>query len=314
MQDTDSSISQKKHKSKTSCNLSQGFQRLRKNIQWIRQQQKDTPTPEPHRMPSGEESTCLHCGTIFSGNFCPNCGQDAATKRTSARGAAARLTKTVFKYDGTFPNTMKQLFYRPGFLIRDYLNGHRVCYTHPIQLILFLVTIRLMLAYFLPISDESLDLSSETMTKLSEGGLFGRIVASVTTILDNEFYIEMSVALFFIFPAKVCFRRTPFGRDMSLSEHFAAWLFVSSQTVFVDLVFDLLLFSFFDRVTVDYVSAFITVPLTFWDYKQLMGISWLRSIMLFSLTVIMALTMMISVAIVVLLAVNISGALPMSGS
>ena len=285
------------------------FQSLREKIQWLRQQQSDTPVPEAHRMPEGEEGTCLHCGTIFSGNFCPNCGQDAATKRTSARGAAARLTKTVFKYDGTFPNTMKQLFYRPGFMIRDYLNGHRVCYTNPIQLILFLVTIRLMLAYFLPISDESLDLSSETMTKLSEGGLFGRIVASVTTILDNEFYLEMSAALFFIFPAKLCFRRTPFGRDMSLSEHFAAWLFVSSQTVFVDLVFDLLLFSFFDRVTVDYVTAFITVPLMFWDYKQLMGIGWIRSIWLFTLATVLAFAMVIFVVIVVfvLLAVNHSG-------
>ena len=299
--------------SKGSCSLSQSFQCLRQKIQWLRQQQSDTPVPEPHRMPEGEECTCLHCGTIFSGNFCPNCGQDAATERTSARGAAASLTKTIFTYDGTFPNTIKQLIYRPGYMIRDYLNGHRVCYTHPIQLMLFIVTIKLMLAYFLPLSDDGLGINNETITKLSEGGLGERALASMFSILNNEFYLEVSMAVFFIFPAKLCFRKTPFGRNMSLSEHFTAWLFVCSQTALIDLVFDLLLFNCFDKETIDSICMYIAFPFIFWDYKQLMGIGWIRSIFLCSITFAIAITTAVFGGLVVVCALLISGAYPMPG-
>ena len=97
---------------------------------------------------------------------------------------------------------------------------------------------------------------------------------------------------------------------MSLSEHFTAWLYVSSQTVFIDLVFDLLLFNVFDKVIIDSITASVTIPLMFWDYKQLMSIGWLRSIFLCALTMTLAFAMMLCVGAAIIIAVFISGVLP----
>ena len=91
------------------------------------------------------EHDCPTCETHFCGNFCPNCGQPAAMKRYSARLAFLHFLDAWGLGSDILYRTLRDLLLRPGYLIRDYLNGKRMAYFPPIKL-MFLVLAFLYLA------------------------------------------------------------------------------------------------------------------------------------------------------------------------
>ncbi len=88
---------------------------------------------------STEPCVCINCGHTFVGNFCTRCGQSREVPRFELRHAAGNLFRTLFRVDGKFVRTLFELIYRPGYLINDFLLGHRVPYTQPLAT-LFLMT------------------------------------------------------------------------------------------------------------------------------------------------------------------------------
>jgi hypothetical protein len=89
-------------------------------------------------------TTCKNCSQTFEGNYCPQCGQKASTKRFSTRILFSELIDKIFPLDRGVLFTARHLLTRPGAMLRDYLDGKRAHFTKPIQFLLVMVAISLI--------------------------------------------------------------------------------------------------------------------------------------------------------------------------
>lgn len=81
--------------------------------------------------------TCRNCETVFSGNFCPNCGQSTKEFAKPFRFLIIDLVGNVFAFDTRFWKTFIAVLFKPGALTLDFVKGHRVKYMPPFRFFIF---------------------------------------------------------------------------------------------------------------------------------------------------------------------------------
>lgn len=97
---------------------------------------------------SEEEHECVTCATAFRGNFCPRCGQSAKIQPRMSFWKTFLLFIDVWGIGnrGMF-RTLRDLLFRPGYLIRDYIRGHRSAYFPPFKLLFLLTTLSILVGH-----------------------------------------------------------------------------------------------------------------------------------------------------------------------
>lgn len=95
-----------------------------------------------------EDHECATCGTEFTGNYCPRCGQSAKVEPRMSGWKTFLLVLDVWGLGnrGMF-RTLRDLILRPGYLICDYLQGKRGAYFPPFKLLFLLTTLSLVVAH-----------------------------------------------------------------------------------------------------------------------------------------------------------------------
>jgi hypothetical protein len=86
----------------------------------------------------GEPITCANCKTLFSGQYCPECGQKAHLHRSLA-AIGHDIMHGVLHLDGKLWNTLPLLAFKPGALTRRYVEGERARFVSPMAMFLFTV-------------------------------------------------------------------------------------------------------------------------------------------------------------------------------
>ena len=95
--------------------------------------------------PNSEEScTCRNCETIYIGNYCPRCGQSRKTPRYRFSNALKNILGGFTNIDNGFGRTLIDLLYRPGYMIRDFIDGKRIQYFRPFQTLFILAALYIM--------------------------------------------------------------------------------------------------------------------------------------------------------------------------
>lgn len=94
-------------------------------------------------------AVCRNCGALAGDAYCPRCGQETTAALPSARQFLKDAAGRYVALDGRLWRTLFALFFRPGFLTREYLDGRRRRYIRPARLFLVLsivmfATIRLV--------------------------------------------------------------------------------------------------------------------------------------------------------------------------
>lgn len=81
---------------------------------------------------------CANCQTVFSGNFCPECGQKGHIHRSLA-AIGHDIMHGVLHLDGKLWETLPLLTFKPGELTRRYIAGERAKFVSPMAMFLFTV-------------------------------------------------------------------------------------------------------------------------------------------------------------------------------
>lgn len=92
---------------------------------------------------------CFNCGQEYTGRFCPQCGQAGSWSRFSWRQAFLNLLDIWGLGSRPIFRTIRDLFWRPGYMVRDYLNGHRQYYFPPFKLLAVTLVILLFVTFLI---------------------------------------------------------------------------------------------------------------------------------------------------------------------
>jgi hypothetical protein len=105
--------------------------------------------------------TCKNCTNQFDGNFCPTCGQAAATHKIDLHYFLHDIPHSVLHIDKGFFYTLKRLSTAPGVMLEEYIAGKRVNHFRPIAFVIIMSTICTIISsmlrqYFLKAEPESM--------------------------------------------------------------------------------------------------------------------------------------------------------------
>lgn len=84
-----------------------------------------------------ENVTCENCETVFSGHFCPECGQAVKDYDKPFSFIFYNFTGDFFAFDIRIFRTFTSLLFKPGFLTSEYFKGRRVRYAPPFRIFIF---------------------------------------------------------------------------------------------------------------------------------------------------------------------------------
>lgn len=82
---------------------------------------------------------CGNCDTALpkGTNYCPSCGQENHTHKLPVRHFVVEWLAGMFNFDTKLLRTLRDLFWPPGKVIREFNANRRVRYVHPLRIYLF---------------------------------------------------------------------------------------------------------------------------------------------------------------------------------
>lgn len=83
------------------------------------------------------EKICLNCNADVIGRYCHVCGQENIEPKETVWSLISHFFYDITHFDGKFFSTTRYLITRPGFLPKEYIEGRRARYLHPIRMYVF---------------------------------------------------------------------------------------------------------------------------------------------------------------------------------
>ena len=104
---------------------------------------------KPHEVAplSTESHVCCSCGTTFTGNYCPRCGQSAKIGRFSFKKAFLLFLDVWGLGNRSMFRSLRDLILRPGYMIRDYISGKQSAYFPPFKMFFLLAALSLLVEH-----------------------------------------------------------------------------------------------------------------------------------------------------------------------
>lgn len=148
-----------------------------------------------------EVSTCKNCGEVYVGNYCSRCGQTHDTQRFTSRNAIQNILSGFFNIDTGFSRNLLEFLCRPGYMIRNYLDGKRVNYFKPFQTMfvlaaLYIIAVQLFDPTSMRLSKEKdIEYTYESLQKNISELKKDSKYKKVLTLLEKSAYLADSAQL-----------------------------------------------------------------------------------------------------------------------
>ena len=144
-------------------------------------------------IPLRKETDCLNCGATVMGRYCHICGQENTIRHEGFWHMVKHFFYDITHFDSKFFDTLKLLLFKPGFLSKEYVNGRRASYLHPVKMYVFTSAVFFLL-FFSFFSSGSLKVSTEApLTKAQRVSLITELEEEAKT--DTAESIKAQLAL-----------------------------------------------------------------------------------------------------------------------
>lgn len=273
------------------------FNKIRNILSNFRKRQRDGFPIENHLPKAQEEVECKNCGKHFSGAYCPTCGQTATARRITVKDTLNNIFAGFIGGDDIFFRTCRDLLWRPGYMIYDYLSGKRACYFKPIHMLVRLVAIYVLIILIFGLRPEEIklvdgvDVRSHTLES---------IIPFLTKLINNKVFSSLTLVFVSLLPFRFIFRFCKIRREdaytekLNIAEHFFTLVFTNCLLMIIS----------FPGLAISKDSSYwtigqniglcISIFVPMWVYRQLYNISWLRSILLTSTAMLLTLALTVS--------------------
>ena len=167
----------------------------------------------------------MNCGTTFTDNYCPHCGQKASTGRLTWDNVKESVMNVWGVGNRSMPYSLLQLLGRPGYFIRDYLSGKRQDSYPPFRMFLVVAVVYMIVRKLVG--------SPEIVTSTDTDRDFYLIELFTTWCLNNPGWGLIIICCLFILPTWLIFRFSPSYPKHTLPEGFYIQVFISSIVLVV---------------------------------------------------------------------------------
>lgn len=250
------------------------------------------------------DHVCINCGEEFTGRYCPQCGQAGYWSRFSWRQAFLNLLDIWGLGNRPIFRTIHDLFWRPGYMIKDYLDGHRQHYFPPFKLLAITVVFTLFVSLLPGVEINSLFswIDGRFFERFHPTGvvltLYNALVWFAHFLSRNLLYEWLFVGIFMVLCIWVAFRRVCrynlvetyifliFVLSQMLLCRIPAYLgnslcgFVETHALSSDIAGIKQLAIGFLTVSnlISFVFSLLVTYLLLLDFKQFYGLSWMSTI------------------------------------
>lgn len=211
---------------------------------------------EPHYVNRHQDIVqhCHNCGTEFRDNFCPRCGQRAEVGRVGWNSIKDNIAILWGLDSRSLTYTLVQLLGRPGYLVRDYISGHRQVSFPPVKMLV-------IVCLFVVIFETVFHVKNAVLAIKFNVQEVDDVVAWINA---QKSWATLLVQSILILPTWLVFRFAPGYPHHTLPEGFFLQVFLSVQA---------LLLSFFGywSGTAELVLCEVYMYIT---YRQLFGYGW----------------------------------------
>lgn len=272
-------------------------------------QKNDTPPIVVHD--TATTHVCMHCGTEYTGSYCPKCSMPSRWRRFDWKLLFLNFMDIWGLGNRPMFRTIRDLIWRPGYMIRDYLRGHHLSYFPPFKMLavwtILLVFMMWVIRHTVTVTPEDAHSFAQGITdsmggKLSETTSF--LVDQIDRVLefldDHMLYKIIVQNILVVLAVKAAFRKIS---DFNLVETFFSQIYINCQFHILAFVSMLLTWSVLDHYSMfPYMVGLIPAPLVLtYDFHQLYGVTWKRALWKTIVTTIyLVLLYLIVVAILVL--------------
>lgn len=242
---------------------------------------KKEPVAVPQ--PMHEHHICNHCGYGFDGRCCPQCGMPAEHVRFTFHRLISNFLDIWGLGNRPMFRSMRDLLWRPGYMIRDYLQGHHLSYFPPFKMLAVLTVFIVLIAWLLNVSDDSTaaDKIAKILLKLKNNThgtthqLIDGIIAIVSFIGSNDLYRILTQNIFVVLSAWIVF----YKKGLNIVETFFSQVYINCQFHMLTILWILCTLQIPPSELLPYmVPIGITLPVLIYDYMQLYGLKFWKSL------------------------------------
>ncbi|MDD4848092.1 MAG: DUF3667 domain-containing protein [Bacteroidales bacterium] len=253
---------------------------------------------------------CKNCQSELDESFdyCPHCGQDTHIKRLNWKSLSDNIAKGWFGSDRGVFFTLGALFSRPGTMMKEYVEGKRIQYFGPFQMLFLLAALYYFLHFFFGFESETL-LDNGEIHKIDEEIIqITPFVRQLITFISNNLTLLWLLSL----PFLTWMFRLVLGHHFRKTYNFVESNFMITYCISQLMVFNILelILDFFFGAAVNLTGwiYFAFIILFTWNLKQIVGGSWMhnfwRSVGIFFFTMILIIISLFIIIIILGLSIE----------